>query len=700
MQVPSDAPLKSDTKTPVVTGRKAARSLRLFRGDDRNLDNLIDIDPLLVEETPDNYASSQSELTCEPNPMLDDAVAGSNVLEPVSSATYYPHTPVKDNTEQQGDHIYINPHASEQDKLRHLMADLEFDRGKDGELTKVMKHNHETELPRKKSVFVAESKNPAQAVTDRSSELENYLLSVELRPFKNKVGGHTAIFRFSEKAVCKALMNRENLWYEASEQRHLGLLKFMPKYIGVLNVRYSSIVREEAETPLMAPVDSPLEISSPEGKDLDITKTPKIEPQNSGRVNGSPQLKPGKRGLSFSESSNQALPKLSEDSLPPKVSLDDNRHMISDLLWKQISSSAPNSSPFEDVNLSPELSRIDTPENTANSDYSMGSTSVNRDLQAQVIQEVFVPHRRKSDDFFQMDDDDIASPTKVAESSRDQNDEGSGQILRKHTRFERFILLEDLTADMTKPCALDLKMGTRQYGVDASDDKQRSQRKKCAATTSRELGVRVCGLQVWNKATKQYFFRDKYFGRRLKKGIPFAKSLAKFLYDGESTRSVVCRIPGIVRQLEELYELFQELTGYRMYGSSVLLMYDGSLTALDSDVKVHIIDFAQSVIGNDPHRSNYRKPPTHPDEPDRGYLRGLKSLVRYYKQIFEILLGQSFSEANKDLASCLKTHEKRLNQRCPWICDFAEEREQAEDSEDPFDINYDEPGEEEGCLSE
>jgi hypothetical protein len=67
------------------------------------------------------------------------------------------------------------------------------------------------------------------------------------------------------------------------------------------------------------------------------------------------------------------------------------------------------------------------------------------------------------------------------------------------TRQNHFILMEDLTGRLKHSCVMDLKMGTRQYGIDATSVKKKSQRKKCDQTTSRSLGVRVCGMQVSKK---------------------------------------------------------------------------------------------------------------------------------------------------------------------------------------------------------
>ena len=59
------------------------------------------------------------------------------------------------------------------------------------------------------------------------------LEAIELIPYKHQVGGHTTIWRFSKRAVCKQLNNRENEFYEKIERYHRDLLPFLPRSVEI-----------------------------------------------------------------------------------------------------------------------------------------------------------------------------------------------------------------------------------------------------------------------------------------------------------------------------------------------------------------------------------------------------------------------------------------------------------------------------------
>ena len=65
---------------------------------------------------------------------------------------------------------------------------------------------------------------------DASQPLE----AIELIPYNHQVGGHTPLWRFSKRAVCKKLNNRENEFYETVEHFHRDLLSFLPRYVTML----------------------------------------------------------------------------------------------------------------------------------------------------------------------------------------------------------------------------------------------------------------------------------------------------------------------------------------------------------------------------------------------------------------------------------------------------------------------------------
>jgi hypothetical protein len=140
-----------------------------------------------------------------------------------------------------------------------------------------------------------------------------------------------------------------------------------------------------------------------------------------------------------------------------------------------------------------------------------------------------------------------------------------------------FIVLENLTLNMTQPNIFDIKIGGRNLeGKTHKITKNVSQ--YC-------LKLNGCQLNFTSPV-----FLTKYFLGSVTELASMAQYLALFLSDGHVLRSSV--LAQLINKLQCLLRVFQEVRGYRFISSSICLLYDVCQPQL---ADLRLIDFGRAI---------------------------------------------------------------------------------------------------------
>ncbi|OIT02034.1 PREDICTED: inositol polyphosphate multikinase alpha-like [Nicotiana attenuata] len=201
--------------------------------------------------------------------------------------------------------------------------------------------------------------------------------------------------------------------------------------------------------------------------------------------------------------------------------------------------------------------------------------------------------------------------------------DGSG--LKSH------LVLHDLVVGRVNPSIVDIKIGSRTWAPQSTEEYMQKCLKKDRETSSLPLGFRLSGIQIYGNKESGYWKPERTSIQNLS-AEEVKLILKKFVSSNASTDSdsepdcafaatVYGGSTGILSQLLELKAWFEDQTMYHFYSCSILMMFEKEL-ALEGQnpgAQIKLIDFAHVIEGR--------------GVIDHNFLGGLCSLIKFLSEI-------------------------------------------------------------------
>jgi hypothetical protein len=198
---------------------------------------------------------------------------------------------------------------------------------------------------------------------------------------------------------------------------------------------------------------------------------------------------------------------------------------------------------------------------------------------------------------------------------------------------DAYLLLHSLTTTFSKPCVMDLKMGTQTFEPDAPTEKRLREFGKYPKQP--EFGFRIVGMRVYDPShadadERGYRLYSKEYGRSLTNKAQLLEAFRIFFSAGvhsdgdsnESSERVRLRsMTNILQNIRPLRKWFDDNMSLEFRASSLLFIYEGDPVKGNGDATlVKMIDFGHVRRNADG---------------DPGYIIGLKTLKSLLTEIVE-----------------------------------------------------------------